>query len=273
MEKKTDENGVRHTLVKTNGKAQVNWLFLPGGPGADAAYLKSLAKLLNMPGYYWLIDLPGNGTNPKPRNYDFNTWFTLLPKITAQYDNCVLVGHSFGGMLAMLTPELENLVQGLVILNSAPKISQEASSKVIHKYNIPERYEEQAFRENPCEKTYRSLFLSKLPDFFRKDKQSKGKQLLAKLPFPYKTTNIVYSILQKLPYEAKWAPQTVPTFLVGGERDFINPFYLFAEDERFNKPNITHVLLPNCGHWCWVEEPTLVEKTFASFWETIRTIL
>ena len=33
-----DDNHVRYNLVATNGKEKLNWLFFPGGPGADSSY-------------------------------------------------------------------------------------------------------------------------------------------------------------------------------------------------------------------------------------------
>jgi hypothetical protein len=54
---------VRYELYQTNAGKNYNWLFFPGGPGADSIYLRSLVNELRLPGNVWLIDLPGNGSN------------------------------------------------------------------------------------------------------------------------------------------------------------------------------------------------------------------
>lgn len=59
-----DENHTRLQLIKSiPGIKVLNWFFLPGGPGVDSKNLEGLVRSLNTPGNYWLIDLPGNGTN------------------------------------------------------------------------------------------------------------------------------------------------------------------------------------------------------------------
>jgi len=59
-----DGNSVRYQLVKTNpGHIVYNWLFVPGGPGVDSNYFLTLIEELDVPGNFWLIDLPANGSN------------------------------------------------------------------------------------------------------------------------------------------------------------------------------------------------------------------
>ena len=55
-----DSHRVRYNLYQTNRGTPYNWLFFPGGPGADSSYLRSLVDELELPGNVWLIDLPGN---------------------------------------------------------------------------------------------------------------------------------------------------------------------------------------------------------------------
>ena len=46
-----DLNSVRYALVKsTPGKILFNWLFVPGGPGADSVYFLDLIRKLHLPG-------------------------------------------------------------------------------------------------------------------------------------------------------------------------------------------------------------------------------
>ena len=75
-----DEHRTRYDLVNTRSGAAYNWLFFPGGPGADSSYLSSLTDLLDLPGNVWLIDLPGNGSNFISEEYDFDQWMNLYPR-------------------------------------------------------------------------------------------------------------------------------------------------------------------------------------------------
>lgn len=102
-----DENGIRYELIESR-EGTFNWLFFPGGPGADSRYFLPLVKVLELPGKTWFIDLPGNGSNLQNIS-SFDVWFDLIPTIVKKFDNPVYVGHSFGGMLALLYPEFEHI--------------------------------------------------------------------------------------------------------------------------------------------------------------------
>jgi hypothetical protein len=42
----------------------LNWLLLPGGPGIGSESLYGPAEAIDVPGVTWLVDLPGDGSNP-----------------------------------------------------------------------------------------------------------------------------------------------------------------------------------------------------------------
>ena len=115
-------NHTRQRLVKSNpGMPMANWLFIPGGPGADSMYFLDLIEQLEMPGKYWLIDFPANGDNlseAMPAEYDFDSWSECLLATVDKFEQAVLVGHSFGGMLPLLFPQLEDMLVGFVMLNA-----------------------------------------------------------------------------------------------------------------------------------------------------------
>jgi pimeloyl-ACP methyl ester carboxylesterase len=121
-----DENYVRFRLAKTNqGTNFYNWLFLPGGPGADSSYYLSLIEELDMAGNFWLIDFPANGSNlqnPGDSDYNFDLWEDYFIPAINRFENPILVGQSFGGMFPLLFPILETILKGFVILSSAPRL-------------------------------------------------------------------------------------------------------------------------------------------------------
>src|ERR1700689_2529311 len=64
-----DEHGTRYNLVQSNPGAY-NWLFVPGGAGADSSYYLPMLEVLKLPGKVWLIDFPGNGSNTSDTNIE-----------------------------------------------------------------------------------------------------------------------------------------------------------------------------------------------------------
>lgn len=260
-----DENGVRYNQVKVVHDDAKNWVFLPGGPGADSRYLLSLVDAIDIKGNIWLVDLPGAGDNDANDAYDFNNWFTLLPSIVSRFTNCILVAHSFGGVLPLLSPPLEKLLLGLVIINSAPTLWLTESEIVARQRNVPVLPEREVFMKNPTDENYKKLRDKYIPYYFNKNKVEEGFELFKNVPFQVKTMLKVFNLLKERGYNAEWIPQKVKAMIIGGDSDFINPFKLFEQDKRFNRNNIRLTRLENCGHWCWVDGPDEVKGLFDDF--------
>lgn len=262
-----DVDQVRYELHQTNEGKNYNWLFFPGGPGGDSCYLRSLIDELQLPGNVWLIDLPGNGSNTNSSysdNYDF--WFELFPRIVKQFDNPIVVGHSFGGMLPMLYPELEDTLKGCVILNSSPALWLEEAVAYSKQFDLPDLTEDmQAFIQNPNQETFDAALSACMPYYFPKETLEKGRQLLSQVPFQYRPAvwGQVKAIEGKL--LAKWVPQQVPTLIIGAKYDCICPFSLFKKDQRFHRKNIKLLFIENAGHCPWVENPEAIREAFQEF--------
>lgn len=102
----------------------LNWLFLPGEPGLGSEALAGLRQLLKdkIPGTIWHFDLPNDGSNilnDKP----ISDWRSSLIQAITAFDKVMLVAHSTPGMYIQTMPELENVLQGLVLIGSAPDAS------------------------------------------------------------------------------------------------------------------------------------------------------
>lgn len=262
-----DSYHVRYELYQTNGDKNYNWLFFPGGPGADSGYLHSLIDELQLPGNVWLIDFPGNGSNIDDATTDnFDFWFELFPYIIKQFDNPVVVGHSFGGMLSLLYPKLENYLKGCIILNSSPALWLEEAVTYSKQFDLPDLTNDmQTFIQNPNQETFNAALDACTPYYFPKKTLEKGKKLLSQIPFQYRAAvwGQIKAVEGKL--LAKWVPQQVPTLIVGGKYDCICPFSLFLNDKRFQRNNIKLLFIENGGHFPWIENPNAIREAFEEF--------
>jgi pimeloyl-ACP methyl ester carboxylesterase len=267
-----DSDQVRYELYRTNGEKKYNWLFFPGGPGADSSYLRSLVDVLQLPGNVWLIDLPGNGSNSNNFCIDeFDVWFELFPRIVNRFDNPIVVGHSFGGMLPLLYPELEDVLKGCVILNSSPKLWLAEAVAYSKQFDLPDLTEDmQVFIQNPNQATFEAALNACMPYYFPKETLEKGRQLLSKAPFQYRAAvwGQIKAIEGKL--LAQWIPQQIPTLIIGSKYDCICPFSLFKSDQRFQRHNIKLLFIENAGHCPWLENPMAVEKAFKAFYSMLK---
>jgi len=55
-----------HMVQHRVNRGDLNWLFLPGGPGLGSESLHELVAAVQTPGTSWLVDLPGDGSNIDP---------------------------------------------------------------------------------------------------------------------------------------------------------------------------------------------------------------
>src|SRR3989338_3836752 len=233
-----DSNIVRYKLAKSNpGNIIFNWLFIPGGPGADSSYFLSLINHLDIPGNFWLIDLPGNGNNISdniPADFNFDSCDEYLISTIQKFENPIIVGHSFGGMFPLLFPELECLLKGFIILNSAPSLWLEESLKMSAEKNIPRHSEPIAeFEKNPNPETFKKALLACTPYYFPKNNLEEGKKLFEKLPFNYHAAGWWLKKVNDIQFNAQWIPQKVPTLIMGSSEDYMTPSSLFKKDKRF----------------------------------------
>lgn len=282
-----DENRIRYTLAGTGEGAPYSWLFIPGGPGGDSGYLRTITDLLELPGNLWLIDLPGNGTNVADDNYNFDQWFKLFLPMVSKFENPILVGHSFGGMFPLLFPKLENVLKGLIMLHSAPsnpstlKTSSDNISipaRISHQShnsqhsslrNLPDLKKPMAeFLENPSEKTFNIALEACIPYYFAPEYLEQGKKFLEMLYVQFRPS-FWWQKTAGINYNASWVPQKVPTLAIGGDFDSMLPFSIFEEDQRFKRDNIRLKRIKNSGHFSWIDQPDVFKSTVTDFLEQI----
>lgn len=267
-----DQNGVRYQLVNSNpvNNKNWNWLFIPGGPGCDSSSLLGLVDLLDLPGNIWLIDLPGNGDNINgiPENYDYNDWFACMIPMVKRFENPIVVGASFGGMITLLTPELEDYLKGVVILSSAPRAWWEEAAACAKKYNLPDFNPQlQEFVQNPSEATLKKLLDVCITHywFYKEESITKARSLFLSTPFAFQPTFWWMHKVESSGYTATWIPENVPALIIGNEFDYITPFEIFQSDPRFLRPNIEFVEIKEAGHFNWIDNPDAVKAAFQNF--------
>jgi pimeloyl-ACP methyl ester carboxylesterase len=261
-----DARQVRYQLFQTNEDKPYNWLFFPGGPGADSSYFANLIGCLNLPGNVWLIDLPGNGSNLSDGFTNFDLWMEIFPEVIKQFKNPIVVGHSFGGMFPLLFPELEKYLKGFVILNSAPALWLQEAVAYSKAFNLPDLSQEmQEFTDKPSQESFDKALAACVPYYFPPSSLEEGKKWMAQVPCAYLPAVWWQRKAMELNFTAKWIPQKVITLIVNARFDCICPFTLFQKDERFQRPNIEFLLIENGGHMPWMENPIAVKEAFRKF--------
>ena len=265
------KQSARFELINSHPGNNINWIFLPGGPGLGSKYLREFALSLKLPGQTWLLDMPGDGSNQLTKKpVDYSQWPHDLAEAVNSLDHVVLVAHSFGGMLALSSPELQSHLSGLILIDTAPNNEwMHSSAGSCSNCDIPKTTPTMTnYEKNPSDSGLKQIALSMGPLFFSPDQVKEGTRLLEDLPYnhlPYDWINKNFNPT----YQAKWIPQSIPTLIISGAVDLLTPISLFQQDKRFNRPNIKTILIPHTGHFSWINHQSEFQTIFNNFTQKI----
>ena len=260
------QNHSRLTYIRSNNGTAYNWLFLPGGPGMDAKMFADFTQSLEIPGTIWHIDLPGSGDNTVDANEPWAHWKTELLEIVKLFDNPILVGQSYGSMLALSIPELKKYLAGFVALHSSPQLWLPIQQRYMEKYKLPDSSPGfEKFMGNPNQKSFKDAMKNQIHYCFTtSEKGKKASEFVFSLSQPYQVVEWNFHNFFST-YDAKWIPDNMPVLVVTGDKDYATPPECFIEDERFNLNNVHYAHLKDVSHFSWLEDPIQVKVAFENF--------
>ena len=273
MDTDTDTE-VRYTPSGVRMRARVrrpgtlDWLFLPGGPGISSESLHELVDAIDVPGSCWMVDLPGDGSNtsaPGAPKEPFSVWPHAVREAAQAVERPVFAGHSTGGMYLLSTPELEPVLEGLVLISTAPSAEWlTAFVAMTERHPLPavvtatERYE-----ADPTNEHLRDIAVSSAAWNFTPEGVERGAELLGRMP--YNGAAVAWSDDHfDHTYASRWFPEQLPTLIVGGGEDRIVTQRLW-NDPRFEGEHVLRRTIDGGGHFPWIERPAAVRAAFAEF--------
>lgn len=246
----------------------INWLFLPGGPGIGSESLIELVHVLDVPGTLWLVDLPGDGNNRQPPGMaedPYSGWPDVLTEAAKALPNVVITGHSTGGMYLLSVPALEKEIIGMALLDTAPDASwHQAFITMATQHPLSEVDRATAYYEaNPQDENIAAIAIASAEWNFTAEGVDAGRELLARMP--YNGAAIAWSAANfDTVYRATWWPHTLPVLVLAGSEDRIVTQAGWSQ-AHFQTPNVFWRTIPGAGHFPWNENPTDVRKAFNNF--------
>lgn len=260
---KYTERNVRLSLYSQHS-GDINWLCIPGGPGADSRYYETMLENIALPGKTWLVDFPGNGDHLEgiDENYNFDNWLEIFIPTIKAFENPAIIGQSFGAMLPLFYPELEEILKAFIIVSSAPSNWLLPAARKQQQYKLPELHRPlRIFLDNPSPATFKLALEACYPYYFTGDYKSKGDKVFSNLPFNYHAA--AWGQHKAVGYDAKWIPRKVPCIIIGGSRDFITPLEVYQQDERFSHIKIFEIM--DAGHMPWLDKPEEFKQIIERF--------
>lgn len=257
-----------------------------GGPDFDHQYL--LPELDRLADNFRLVyyDQRGRGASYDQRSLDVTMASDVadldVVRRSMAAETVALLGHSWGAVLAMeYATRHPNRVSHLILVNAAPSSHEGAAMArdAVDATRTPEEIEALAtcrldprfdsgnvaadldlyrihFRPAVGNPAHLDALLSRLRAGFRPESILAARAIEARL---YEETweSEQYDLLPKL------AALELPAMVIHGDRDFI-PLQL-AHDISAAIPGCELVVLPNCGHFAYLEQPERFRQAVTSF--------
>jgi len=239
-------------------------IFLHGSPGQISNWKYQISYF---EGKYRVIayDQRGYGRSDKPIEVTLNDYLddltSLMSKLDISAEDAVLIGHSFGGMVAQSYAR-DHVIKGLVLIGSLVKTKPDIIDKII--WHLPPIFWRRLFfTENPfTRKMYRDLFFSpSTPDEIFEEFLEDNKEYLESLP-----AHVFRYMKFFQDYDASnWLSEVnAPTLIIVGEDDKVTP-----KDESIKihelLPNSRLVILEKAGHLVLYERAGDLNKLIDEF--------
>ncbi len=226
-------------------------LFLHGWRSNKEVWGGVVEKLLviNKELSVFCLDLPGFGKSPAPKKpFSVGDYAETVAEFIKKENlsNIILVGHSFGGRVGIkLASQFPNLVSKLVLVNSAGFVSKARHKNLITLIaKLTKPFFVPNFMQGLRKSIYRALGLE-----------------------DYLATPMLQETFKKVIAEDLTADMqriTIPTLIIWGENDKETPVE-FGERMKTLIPNSVLKILPNAGHFSFLDQPENFTKILNEF--------
>jgi len=238
--------------------------FLHGSPGqiSNWKYLLDYFKE-----YYRTIayDLRGYGMSSKPREVSLEDYLrdqeALMEKLGVRDEDAVLIGHSFGGLIAQ-EYAARRRVRAVILIGSLVKLKPDMIDWIV--WNLPSIFWRKLFfTENAfTRKLYRKMFFSiETPDKVYEEFMRDNKEYMETLP-----THVFRYLKYFKDYDASKTVTKIksPTLIIVGEEDQVTPIEQSKILNRLIKNSVLKVI-PKAGHLVLYEKPKMLAEEIHKF--------
>jgi proline iminopeptidase len=271
------ENFQLHFSTEKSGKPIV---LLSGGPGQSVEYMKELSELL--PDGYQHIFLEQRGTGKSqlpqlsPDNLSIRHYLEDLEALRRhlKVDRLLLVGHSWGGILAMAYaaafPDKAERIVSIAPGGASPEYQQWFWDNIVSRLHTEDKdamaYWQKAMQRGVDKNAAATgMVRSYFPGYFYD--RAKGLAYAARLPDAFLNvgvTEIMIPVLQKsLDLRPDLVRINCPVLIIQGHQDPIGQKPVEEIHSLVKSSTLRYI--PKSGHYPWAEQPEAIRTAIAEF--------
>jgi pimeloyl-ACP methyl ester carboxylesterase len=250
MEKEIELGGLRVTIEVTG---QGSPLILMHGWGCNHTTVRSIAATAALTHTVYNIDFPGFGSSQEPSEvWGVERYTQIIEELVSKehLEKPVLVGHSFGGRVAILFAS-RNPVAKVILVDAAgikPKRSLKYYAKV-YSFKAGKKFWQLVLGKEKAQKRI---------DEMRAKRGSSDYAGASPMMRAILSKVVNEDLTDRLPLI------TAPSLLIWGENDTATPL---ADAKKMVKliPDAGLVSFPGCGHYSFLDNPVQFRAVLSSF--------
>ncbi len=250
MEKEIVLDGLK---VRMEVTGEGHPLILMHGWGCDHTTVRSIAATAAQTNTVYNIDFPGFGGSQEPSEvWGVDRYTRLVEELAAKekLEAPVLVGHSFGGRMAILYAS-RNKTDKIVLVDAAgikPRRSPKYYMKV-YSFKVAKRFWEIMLGKDKAQKRIDRMRAKRGSSDYA-GASPMMRRILSKV--------VNEDLTDRLPMIS------VPTLLIWGENDTATPL---ADAKKMSRliPDAGLVSFPGCGHYSFLDNPVQFRAVLSSF--------
>lgn len=250
MEKELELEGL---TVKMEVTGEGRPLILMHGWGCDHTTVRSIAAVASQTHKVYNIDFPGFGGSQEPAEvWGVERYTRLVERLVESEElaNPVLVGHSFGGRVAILFAS-RNAVDKVVLVDAAGIKPRRSAAYYLKVYSFK------------AGKMFWQMILGKE----RAQKRIDAMRARRGSSDYTNASSMMRAILSKVVNEDltdRLPLIKAPTLLIWGENDTATPL---ADAKKMSRliPDAGLVSFPGCGHYSFLDNPSQFRAVLSSF--------
>ncbi|HLU74527.1 MAG TPA: alpha/beta fold hydrolase [Nonomuraea sp.] len=242
-------------------------LVLHGGLGLDHGYLRAAFDTLADRHRVVYLDFVGNGRSDRTLDYaairDNTIWVRQVDEVIEAMglDNPVIVGHSYGGYVALeyaLTPS--GAGRPMILVSTAPKLDHsDVIAENAARRGTPEQVDAvrvRLARPQASDDEWADLWRTLLPLYFHAPTPELVARASEGTYFSAEAFNTAHlRALSAYDVSGRLGEITSDTLVVSGDDDWILPLELCSQRLAAGIPGAALAVLPECGHFPFIERP------------------